>query len=99
MLPGRLLEKAGVRDDGYFALTQLIAPQIAALTHAPGAPERAEDNSEQQEDDDMANVAVLRMKGKLDALLPKATLQQTAGVLEDAPPLQSGDAEAAGVQQ
>jgi phosphoglycerol transferase MdoB-like AlkP superfamily enzyme len=99
MLPGRLLEQAGVRDDAYFALTQVIAPQLAALTHAPGAPEQAEDNSEQQEDDDMANVALLRMKGKLDALLPKAALQQTAGVLEEAPLLQGSDVEAAGAQQ
>lgn len=83
MLPGRLLEQAGVRDDAYFALTQVIAPQLATLTRAPGAPPEAQDNSEQQEDDDMANVALLRMKGKLDGLLPKVDLQ-TAGFVEDA---------------
>jgi len=98
MLPGRLLERAGVRDDGYFALTQVIAPQLAALTRAPGAPPEAEDHSERQEDDDMANVALLRMKGKLDGLLPRATWQ-TAGVLEDSSPLPSGETESSGAQQ
>ena len=98
MLPGRLLERAGVRDDAYFALTQVIAPQLAALTRAPGAPPEAEDHSERQEDDDMANVALLRMKGKLDGLLPRATWQ-TAGVLEDSSPLPSGETESSGAQQ
>ena len=98
MLPGRLLEQAGVRDDAYFALTQVIAPQLAALTHAPGAPPEAEDNSEHQEDDDMANVALLRMKGKLDALWPKAEAQ-TAGLLEEAPLNRAGEVESAGAQQ
>ena len=98
MLPGRLLDQAGVHDDAYFALTQVIAPQLAALTHAPGAPPQAEDHSEQQEDDDMANVALLRMKGKLDPLLPKAAAQM-AGTSDDAAPLFSGHVEAAGAHQ
>jgi phosphoglycerol transferase MdoB-like AlkP superfamily enzyme len=98
MLPGRLLEQAGVHDDAYFALTQVIAPQLAALTRAPGAPPEAEDHSEQREDDDMANVALLRMKGKLDTLLPKAQTQ-TAGVLEDSSWLPAGNAEPVGAQQ
>lgn len=75
MLPGRLLEQAGIRDDAYFALTQVIAPELAALTHAPGAPLEGEDRAERVADDDMANVALLRMKGKLDALLPKGDVQ------------------------
>jgi len=98
MLPGRLLEQAGVRDDAYFALTQVIAPQLASLTRAPGAPPQAEDHSEQQEDDDMANVALLRMKGKLDGLMPKATLQ-TAAVLEEKPAAPAVEAESAGAHQ
>ncbi|WP_019464450.1 LTA synthase family protein [Dyella japonica] len=98
MLPGRLLEQAGVHDDAYFALTQVIAPQLATLTHAPGAPPEAEDHSEQQEDDDMANVALLRMKGKLDDLLPRAALQ-TAGVLEDVPVFPMEDVDASGARQ
>lgn len=98
MLPGRLLEQAGVHDDAYFALTQVIAPQLAALTRAPGAPPEAEDHSEQQEDDDMANVALLRMKGKLDALLPKAAVQ-TASVLDDVPVFPVGETESSGAHQ
>ncbi|QNK02949.1 LTA synthase family protein [Dyella telluris] len=98
MLPGRLLDQAGVHDDAYFALTQVIAPQLAALTCAPGAPPEAEDHSEQQEDDDMANVALLRMKGKLDPLLPKATMQ-TAGMVEDVPLVPTGNVESAGAHQ
>ncbi|WP_109125388.1 LTA synthase family protein [Dyella sp. C11] len=98
MLPGRLLEQAGVHDDAYFALTQVIAPQLAALTRAPGAAPEAEDNSEQQEDDDLANIALLRMKGKLDGLLPKAAVQ-TAGVLDDAPLVPTGEAEYTGAHQ
>jgi phosphoglycerol transferase MdoB-like AlkP superfamily enzyme len=98
MLPGRLLEQAGVRDDAYFALTQVIAPQLAALTHAPGAPPEAEDNAEHQEDDDMANVALLRMKGKLDALWPRADAQ-TAGLVEEPPLIRAGEAEPVGAQQ
>ena len=97
MLPGRLLEQAGVHDDAYFALTQVIAPQLAALTRAPGAPPEAQDHSEQQEDDDMANVALLRMKGKLDGLLPKVELQ-TAGYVEDSPLVPPG-IEPVGAQQ
>ncbi|RDI97004.1 LTA synthase family protein [Dyella solisilvae] len=75
MLPGRLLEQAGIRDDAYFALTQVMAPQLAALTRAPGAPAEPEDAAGQSADEDMANVALLRMKGKLDPLLPKADTQ------------------------
>jgi phosphoglycerol transferase MdoB-like AlkP superfamily enzyme len=99
MLPGRLLEQAGVHDDAYFALTQVIAPQLAALTRAPGAPPEAEDDSGRQEDDDMANVALLRIKGKLDALLPRATAPQIADVLEDAPPVPTGESESSGAHQ
>ncbi len=75
MLPGRLLEQAGIRDDGYFALTQVVAPVLAKLTRAPGAPPEGEDRAQRAADDDMANVALLRMKGKLDALLPKTEVQ------------------------
>ncbi|WP_243042211.1 LTA synthase family protein [Dyella sedimenti] len=96
MLPGRLLEQAGVHDDAYFALTQVIAPQLAALTRAPGAPPEGEDNAEKTADDDMANVALLRMKGKLDPLLPRAETQ-TAGLGASQP--QVNEAESAGAHQ
>jgi len=72
MLPGKLLERAGIHDDAYFALTQVLAPQLATLTRAPNAPRQAEDETEQSLDHGMANVALLRMKGKLDPLLPQA---------------------------
>ena len=72
MLPGKVLERAGIHDDAYFALTQVLAPQLASLTRAPNAPRQAEDTAEQSLDQGMANVALLRMKGKLDPLLPRA---------------------------
>ncbi|TBR36393.1 LTA synthase family protein [Dyella terrae] len=72
MLPGRLLERAGIHDDAYFALTQVLAPQLAALTRAPGAEPNIEDANEKRTDDAMASVALLRMKGKLDRLFPVA---------------------------
>jgi phosphoglycerol transferase MdoB-like AlkP superfamily enzyme len=70
MLPGKLLERAGIHDDAYFALTQVLAPQLTALTHAPGAPPMPEDAAEQHTDHAMASVALLRLKGKLEPLLP-----------------------------
>ncbi|WP_345782686.1 LTA synthase family protein [Dyella flagellata] len=74
MLPGLLLERAGIHDDAYFALTQVLAPSLADLTRAPGAIPPAVDNQQQLFDQDMASVAVLRMKGKLDRLLPASLL-------------------------
>lgn len=73
MLPGLLLERAGVHDDAYFALTEVLAPSLAELTRAPGAAPPVTD-AQQQFDKDMASVAVLRMKGKLDKLLPASLL-------------------------
>lgn len=70
MLPGKLLDAAGIHDDAYFALTQLLVPQLAPLTRAPGAPQVDETPGQQQIDTDMASVALLRMKGKLHKLLP-----------------------------
>lgn len=74
MLPGMLLERAGIHDDVYFALTQVLAPSLAKLTRAPGATPPALDAQQQLFDKDMASVAVLRMKGKLDKLLPASLL-------------------------
>jgi phosphoglycerol transferase MdoB-like AlkP superfamily enzyme len=70
MLPGKLLETAGVHGDPYFALTQVLAPQLAGLTRAPGAPQPEMTAEQKTIDHDMASVAMLRMKGKLDALMP-----------------------------
>jgi hypothetical protein len=71
-LPGMLLKQAGIDHDAYFALTQLVAPQLAALTHAPDAPVTPENAQQQQLDDGMRNIADLRLKNKLDKLWPKA---------------------------
>jgi len=70
MLPGKLLETAGVHGDPYFALTQVIAPQLAELTRTPGAPQPEMTAEQKVIDRDMASVAMLRLKGKLDALMP-----------------------------
>lgn len=80
MLPGMLLERAGIHDDAYFALTQVLAPSLAKLTHAPGAAPPAIDAQQQLFDKDMASVAVLRMKGKLDKLLPASLLPANTAV-------------------
>jgi phosphoglycerol transferase MdoB-like AlkP superfamily enzyme len=80
MLPGLLLERAGIHDDAYFALTQVLAPSLAKLTRAPGAPPIEEDAQQKQFDSDMASVAVLRMKGKLDKLLPASLLSTNTAV-------------------
>ena len=73
LLPGKLLEQAGIHDDAYFALTGLIGPQLAALTKAPGAPPPDEGSEQQKIDQAMASIEQLRMDGKLDKLLPKPT--------------------------
>jgi phosphoglycerol transferase MdoB-like AlkP superfamily enzyme len=72
LLPGILLEQAGIHDDAYYALTRLIGPQLAPLTEAPGAPPPDEDSDQQQLDQAMSSVNQLRMDGKLDKLLPKS---------------------------
>jgi len=77
LLPGKLLAHVGIHDDPYFALTELVGPQLAALTEAPGAPPLAEGDAQQQLDRAMASVDQLRMSNKLDALLP----QPAAGTL------------------
>ena len=80
MLPGLLLERAGIHDDAYYALTQVLAPSLATLTRAPGAAPVPEDAQQKQFDSDMASVAVLRMKGKLDKLLPANLLPASTTV-------------------
>ena len=80
MLPGLLLERAGIHDDAYYALTQVLAPSLAKLTRAPGATPPPIDARQQQFDNDMASVAVLRMKGKLDKWLPASMLPSNTAV-------------------
>ncbi|SEM41137.1 Phosphoglycerol transferase MdoB [Luteibacter sp. UNCMF331Sha3.1] len=69
MLPGKLLEQAGVHDDAYFALTQVVAPKLAPLTRAPGTEATIDDPMQKYADVSMGNVAMLRMKRKLDPLV------------------------------
>ena len=71
LLPGKLLAHIGIHDDPYFALTELVGPQLAALTEAPGAPPLAEGDDQQQLDKAMASIDQLRMSNKLDSLLPQ----------------------------
>ncbi|WP_329742363.1 LTA synthase family protein [Dyella sp. A6] len=76
MLPGMLLDAAGIHNDGYFALTRLVS-QLAMLTRAPGAPPIHETPAQQKLDNEMSSAALLRMKGKLDRLID-AVLQLPA---------------------
>jgi phosphoglycerol transferase MdoB-like AlkP superfamily enzyme len=70
-LPGMLLREAGIHDP-WFALTQLVGPELAPLTRAPDAPIAAETPRQKKLDEGMRNIADLRLHGKLDALWPKA---------------------------
>lgn len=70
MLPGTVLDAAGIHNEPYFALTQLLIPQLAALTRAPGAPPPVETPAVKRVDTDMASVARLRLTGRLAKLLP-----------------------------
>lgn len=69
-LPGEVLERAGIRDDAYFALTDVLAPQLSDLTRAPDAPRANETAQQRARDAGFANVTQLRLKGKLEKLFP-----------------------------
>ncbi|MEO7067076.1 MAG: LTA synthase family protein [Rhodanobacter sp.] len=73
LLPGRLLQQAGIHDAPYFALTQLVGLPLAELTAAPGAPPSAESSEQEQDDLAMSSVDQLRLSGKLERMLPKPT--------------------------
>lgn len=70
LLPGQLLAQAGIHDDPYFALTQLVGPQLAALTAAPGAARPVESSDLKRLDHAMASIDELQMNGKLRKMLP-----------------------------
>lgn len=74
-LPGQLLERAGIRDDAWFALTDVMAPQLSALTRPPDAPPAPEDAQERLLDQGMINIAQLRLSGKLQKLMPQSEAQ------------------------
>ena len=83
LLPGRLLEQAGISDARYFALTQWVGPKLATLTAAPGAPPAPLLGAQQAADDRaMASISQLRLDGKLEPLLlpPRGDLQPSAAV-------------------
>ena len=69
LLPGILLEQAGIHDAAYFALTEWVGPQLAALTAAPGAPSSKPGGKQEADDRAMASISQLRLAGKLDQLL------------------------------
>ena len=71
-LPGMVLKQAGIDGDAYFALTRLVAPELAGLTRAPDAPAAPESVEQKQLDEGMRNVADLRLRNKLDKLWPQA---------------------------
>ena len=91
LLPGKLLAHIGIHDDPYFALTELVGPQLAALTEAPGAPPLPEGNQQQQLDKSMASIDQLRMDGKLDKLWP-APLAAAVTRDQHAPPQAAANA-------
>ncbi|GAP65510.1 phosphoglycerol transferase [Mizugakiibacter sediminis] len=68
MLPALLLDRAGIRDDAWFAFLRTLPPQLAALTHAPDA---APSPPGGEFDRAMASVVSLRLRGRLDPLLPQ----------------------------
>jgi phosphoglycerol transferase MdoB-like AlkP superfamily enzyme len=78
MLPGKLLETAGIHGDAYFVLTQVLASDLATLTYAPGAPAPDTTARQQAIDQAMASVSMLRLKGKLDALLAPRVARSAA---------------------
>lgn len=86
MLPGLLLDRAGIRDDAYFALMRTLPPQLAALTHAPDGP-TATIASGDDLDRAMASVVSLRLRGRLDPLLPQPAPHHLAAT--PAPPAES----------
>ena len=87
LLPGKLLAQIGIHDDPYFALTELVGPQLAALTEAPGAPPPAEGSDIQKLDQAMASVNQLRITGKLDKLLPQPTAVPAGGIAHRSGPV------------
>lgn len=74
-LPGHLLERAGIRDDAWFAFTDVMAPQLSTLTRAPDAAPPPENAQQRLLDHGMINIAQLRLSGKLQKLMPESETQ------------------------
>ena len=96
LLPGKLLAAAGIHDDPYFALTELVGPQLAALTRAPGAPQPDEGTATQKLDQSMASVEQLRMNRKLQPILAKIVEATRTGAVAHAAQSPAADAVAPG---
>ena len=74
LLPGRLLDRAGIHDAPFFALTRIAGPPLAPLTEAPDASVPLEEPPMRKLDNQMSSIDQLRMNGKLDKLLRKANI-------------------------
>lgn len=67
-VPDLLLERAGIHDDAWFALTGVVAPRLAHLTRAPDAPQ-LDPGADADFDTSMQHATWMRLHGKLDPLL------------------------------
>ncbi|MEW9625536.1 LTA synthase family protein [Rhodanobacter geophilus] len=85
LLPGKLLAAAGIHDDPYYALTELLGPPLAALTRAPGAPQPDQGATTQKLDQSMASVEQLRMSRKLAGVLAKLVQPAAPTAMAHAP--------------
>ncbi|MEO8746548.1 MAG: sulfatase-like hydrolase/transferase, partial [Rhodanobacter sp.] len=78
LLPGRLLDRAGIHNDPYFVLTQIAGPPLAGLTEAPDAKLPSEDQQLRTLDIQMSSIDQLRMNRKLDKLVLRLLASPTA---------------------
>ena len=91
-LPGMVLKEAGIANDAYFALTRLVAPELAELTRAYDAPVAPENVEQKHLDEGMRNIVDLRLKNKLDKLWPKAAAMAQGQRRQAPSPLAGGAA-------
>ena len=67
-----LLQRAGIHDDPWFALTGAVAPRLARLSRAPDAPQ-LDPGADAELDTAMQNATWMRLHGKFDALYDAST--------------------------
>jgi len=84
LLPATVLDQIGIHDDAYFALAGLVGPQLAELTRTPGAAPPPGDAHAQAVDERMRSIDLLRMSGKLAAILPGQLLDTPSHVAHEA---------------
>lgn len=69
MLPGMILDRVGIRNVPYFALTQIIGPSLTAYPDANRHPQNANAGASQDlRDRGMTNLAKLRLRGESSRL-------------------------------